>query len=164
MVLVFILRSLLQKASQGELSEYFCEDNVLVPNISGMEQSDRIASVSTQLQAFIPLLRRVNEQQSDLQPPTSTLLSQLSIVRSYNKNLAGVVKELYQSLYPNQPGLGPEGGPTKPPPPQNVFQQKVYGYRVLKTYKEFLSKVMREMRRLRSNVCADRIKRKVQFF
>lgn len=149
------------------MSEFFCKvslSDVPVPNISGMEQSDRMASVSTRLRAFSPHFRRVYEQQSDLQPPTSALLSQLSLVRGRNRNLASVVASLYQSLYPNLPGPGPEGDPTKPPPPQNVFQQKVYGCVVLKTYKEFLSNVMREMRMLKSDVCAERMERNVQLF
>lgn len=151
------------------MSEFFCKvslSDVPVPNISGMEQSDRIASVSTQLRAFFPHFRRVFEQQSDLQPPTSALLSQLGVVRARNRNLASVVSSLYQSLYPNLPGPGPEprGDPTKLPPPQNVFQQKVYGCVVLKTYKEFLSNIMREMRMLKSNVCAGRMESNVQLF
>lgn len=167
-VLIFILPPpVLQKASQGEMSEFFCKvslSDVPVPNISGMEQSDRIASVSTQLRAFSPHFRRVYEQQSDLQPPASLLLSQLSVIRARNSNLASVVNSLYQSLYPNLPGPGPEGEPTKPPLPQNVFQQKIYGCVVLKTYKEFLSNAMREMRMLKSNVCAERMERNVQLF
>ncbi|TWW66070.1 IL-6 subfamily cytokine M17 [Takifugu flavidus] len=155
------------KASQGEMSEFFCKvssSDIPVPNISGLEQSDRIASISTRLRAFFPHFRRVYEQQSDLQPPTSALLSLLRDVRGRNRDLASVVNSLYQSLYPNLPGPGPKGAPTKPPPRQNIFQQKVYGCVVLKTYKEFLSNVMREMRMLKSNVCAGRMKRNVQLF
>lgn len=149
------------------MSEFFCKvslSDVPVPNISGMEQSDRIASISTQLRAFFPHFSRVYEQQSDLQPPTSALLSQLGVVRARNSNLASVVSSLYQSLYPNLPGPELEGDPTKLPPPQNVFQQKVYGCVVLKTYKEFLLNVMREMRMLKSNACAERMERNVQHF
>lgn len=149
------------------MSEFFCTvplNDVPVPNVSGLELSDRIASISTHLQSFFPHFRRVYKQQSDLQPPTSTLLAQLSTVNTHSRNLAGVVNGLYQSLYPNQPALEPEGGPTGLPPPQNVFQQKVYGCMVLKIFKEFLSNVMREMRMLKSNMCAERMERNVQFF
>lgn len=151
------------------MPEFFCKvslSDVPVPNISGMEQSDRMASVSTRLRAFSSHFRRVYEQQSDLQEPTSALLSQLSVVHARNRNLASVVNGLYQSLYPNlpEPEPEPEGGPTKLPPPQNVFQQKVYGCVVLKTYKEFLTNVVREVRMLKSNVCAERMQRNVQLF
>ena len=52
----------------------------------------------------------------------------------------------------------PEPGPTAPPPPMNVFQQKVYGCVLLKTYRDFLSNVARELKALRS-VCRRRTPR-----
>lgn len=141
------------------MSTVFCKgapSDVPVPNISSLEQSDRIASISMHLQAFMPHFTRVHQQQSDLQLPTSPLLTKLSSVNSHRSNLVAVVNGLYQNLYPNQPAPEPEGGPMGLPPPQNIFQQKVYGCRVLKMFKEFLSKVMREMRMLKSNMCAER--------
>ena len=131
--------------------------NIPDPNISGLERSERMASVSTHLRDFFPHFRRVYEQQSDLQPPTHVLLGQLSTVSKRSRSLASVIGTLYQDLYPNQPGPGPEpglvGGPTKLPPPQNIFQQKVYGCVVLKTYREFLLNVMKELRTVKRNMC-----------
>ncbi|XP_040013690.1 IL-6 subfamily cytokine M17 isoform X2 [Xiphias gladius] len=147
------------KASQGEMSELFCKvsvNNIPDPNISGMEPSERIVSIYTHLQAFFPHLKRVYEQQTDLQLPTSQLLTQLNHVSGHSKNLAALVKIFYQSLFPNLPVPVPAGGPTTLPPPQNVFQQKVYGCVVLKTYKEFLSNVSQELKTLRSQVCRRR--------
>lgn len=140
------------------MSEFICKlrlSHIPDPNISGLEQSERMASISTHLRAFLPHFRRVYEQQSDLQPPTSALLDELDTVASRGRSLPGIISSLYQELYPNQPGpeAEPEGGPTKPPPPQNVFQQKAYGCVVLKSYRNFLSDVMRELMTLKSNVC-----------
>ncbi len=152
----FILLCFLQKASQGELSELFCKvtlNEVPDPNISGLEPSERIVSISTHLQAFFPHFKRVYEQQTDLQLPTSPLLAELNTVNSRSKSLAALINGFYQSLFPNLPVPEPAGGPTTLPPPQNVFQQKVYGCVVLKTYKEFLSNVSKELRTLKNKVC-----------
>ncbi|TNN73749.1 hypothetical protein EYF80_015957 [Liparis tanakae] len=144
------------KASQGEMSELFCKvsvNNVPDPNISGLEPSERLLSIYTHLQDFFPHFKRVYEQQTDLQSPASPLLRELSHVSASSRNLAALVTSLYQSLFPNLPVPEPAGGPTTLPPPQNVFQQKVYGCVVLKTYKVLLSNVSRELRTLKSNVC-----------
>lgn len=137
------------------MSELFCKvpiNNVPDPNISGLESSERIASIYTNLQAFLAHLKRVYEQQLDLQLPTSTLLSKLHQFSTFSGNLAGRVSGLYQTLFPNLPVPEP-AGPTTLPPPQNVFQQKVYGCVVLKIYKEFLSNVLQELRTVKSQVC-----------
>lgn len=133
------------------MSELFCKvsvNNVPDPNISGLEPSQRIASIYTHLQAFFPHFKRVYEQQTDLQLPTSPLLTKLTAVSAGSRNLADRIKSFYQSLFPNLPEPEPAGGPTTLPPPQNVFQQKVYGCVVLKTYKELLSNISRELRTL----------------
>lgn len=140
------------------MSEFLCKvrlSHIPDPNVSGLEQSERMASISTHLRAFVPHFRRVYQQQSDLQPPTSALLDELATVSSRGRSLPGVISSLYQELYPNQPGpeAEPEGGPTKLPPPQNVFQQKVYACVVLKTYRKFLSDVMTELMAVKSSVC-----------
>ncbi|XP_070781341.1 IL-6 subfamily cytokine M17 [Enoplosus armatus] len=144
------------KASQGEMSELFCKvsiNDVPDPNISGLEPSERIASIYTHLQAFFPHFKRVYEQQTDLQAPTSPLLTELNVVSARSRNLAALVNSFYQRLFPNLPVPEPAGGATTLPPSQNVFQQKVYGCVVLKTYKEFLSNVSRELRCLKNKVC-----------
>ncbi|XP_068562260.1 IL-6 subfamily cytokine M17 [Cebidichthys violaceus] len=154
------------KASQGEMSELICKvsvNNVPDPNISGLEPSERLMSVYTHLQEFFPHLKRVYEQQTDLQSPTSPLLTDLSRVNASSKNLAALINDFYQSLFPNLPLPEPAGGPTTLPPPQNVFQQKVYGCVVLKTYKELLSNVSRELRTLKSKVCRRRIQMNTLF-
>lgn len=150
---------MLQKSSLGEQSEFFCkasQSNVPDANISGLEQSERMASVSAHLRAFLPHLRWVYAQQSDLQPPTSALLRQLHTLSNRSRTLANVFSSLYQDLYPNQLGPGPEpvGGPTEPPPTQTVFEQKIYGCLVLKTYRRFLSNMMGELNKsLKCNMC-----------
>lgn len=138
------------------MGELFCQvtvSDVPDPNISGLEPSERIASISTHLQSFFPHFKRVYEQQTDLQAPTSPLLTQLNTISLRSKGLAALVNSFYQSLFPNLPVPEPAGGPTTLPPPQNIFQQKVYGCVVLKTYKEFLSNVSRELRTLKHKVC-----------
>nr|XP_046231809.1 IL-6 subfamily cytokine M17 isoform X2 [Scatophagus argus] len=155
------------KASQGEMSELFCKVSINDnpdPNISGLEPSEKIASISTHLQAFLQHLKRVHEQQTDLQSPTSPLLNQLTTVSARSQILAALINSFYQSLFPNLPVPEPAGGPTTLPPPQNVFQQKVYGCVVLKTYKEFLSNVSRELRTLRNKMCRRWIESNVLFF
>ncbi|XP_056259742.1 IL-6 subfamily cytokine M17 [Seriola aureovittata] len=155
------------KASQGQMSELFCKvsvNNVPDPNISGLEPSERIVSIYTHLQAFIPHFKRVYEQQTDLQLPMSPLLAELIVVSARSRNLAALMNSFYQSLFPNLPVPEPAGGATALPPPQNVFQQKVYGCVVLKTYKEFLSNVSRELRNLKSKVCRRRIQINTPFF
>ncbi|XP_040915202.1 IL-6 subfamily cytokine M17 [Toxotes jaculatrix] len=155
------------KASQGDMSELFCKvsvNNIPDPNISGLEPSERIVSIYTHLKAFLPHFKRVYEQQKDLQPPTSPLLSSLINVSARNRYLAGLINNFYQSLFPNLPVPEPAGGPTTLPPPQNVFQQKVYGCVVLKTYKELLSNVFQELRVLKNNFCRRRIQINTPFF
>lgn len=147
---------LLQKESQGELSSHFCKisvNNIPDPNISGLEPSEKIASIYAHLQEFFPHFKRVYEQQADMQPPTSPVLSELNTISSRSKDLASLINSFYQSLFPNLPVPEPAGGPTTLPPPQNVFQQKVYGCVVLKTYKDFLSNVARELRTFKNEVC-----------
>ncbi|XP_019937341.1 IL-6 subfamily cytokine M17 [Paralichthys olivaceus] len=144
------------KASQGEMSEDLCNlsvNNIPDPNISGLEPSERIASIYTHLQAFLTHFKRVYEQQTDLQLPSNPLLAELTNVSTRSRNLASLINSFYQSLFPNLPMPEPAGGPTTLPPPQNVFQQKVYGCAVLKTHLEFLSNVYRELRTLKSKVC-----------
>lgn len=159
-IINLIIFFFLQKASQGEMSELLCKvsvNNIPDPNISGLEPSEKIVSIYTHLQAFIPHFKRVYEQQADLQIPTSPLLAELAGASARSRNLAALVKSFYQSLFPNQPMPEPAGGPTTLPPPQNVFQQKVYGCVVLKTYKELLSNVSRQLRTLKNKVCRRRI-------
>ncbi|KAM4634093.1 IL-6 subfamily cytokine M17 [Polymixia lowei] len=154
------------KASQGDLSELFCKisnNNVPDPSISGLDPSERILNIYTHLEAFFPHLKRVFEQQTDLQLPPSPLLTELTIVRHRSSGLAALINCLYQGLFPNLPVPQPAEGPTSLPPPLNVFQQKVYGCVVLKRYKEFLSNVARELRTLKSQVCRKRAQMNVLF-
>uniref|UniRef100_UPI0037E75BDF IL-6 subfamily cytokine M17 n=1 Tax=Semicossyphus pulcher TaxID=241346 RepID=UPI0037E75BDF len=148
------------KASQGEMSELLCKVSITGvpdPNISGLEPSEKIVSIYTHLQAFLPHFKRVYEQQTDLQSPASPLLAGLTHVSDRSKYLAALINLFYQSLFPNVPIPEPAGGPTALPPPQNVFQQKVYGCVVLKTYKELLSNVSSELRTLKNRMCRKRI-------
>ena len=141
------------------MSELFCKvsvSNIPDPNISGLEPSERIASIYTHIQAFSPHFKRVYEQQTDLQPPNSTLLTELKRVSARRRDLASLINNLYHKLFPNLPLPEPADGPTILPPPQNVFQQKVYGCVVLKTYKELLSNISRDLRTLKSKICRKR--------
>ncbi|XP_071401639.1 IL-6 subfamily cytokine M17 [Centroberyx affinis] len=147
------------KATQGDMSELFCKtsiNNVPDPNISGLDPSERIASIYTHVQAFFPHLKRVYEQQTDLQLPTTMLLTELTRVSNRSSSLAALVNCIYQSLFPNLPVPEPAREPTSLPPSQNTFQQKVYGCVVLKRFKEFLSNVARELRTLKTQVCKKR--------
>lgn len=148
------------------MSELLCKVsfiNVPDPNISGLEPSERIVSMYIHLQAFLPHFKRVYEQQTDLQPPTSTLLTQLANVSIRSRSLAALINSIYQSLFPNLPIPEPAGGPTTLPPPQNTFQQKVYGCAVLKSFKEFLSNVALELRTVKSQMCRRRMRMNALF-
>lgn len=150
----------MQIAAQIELPEFLCKvsvNNVPDPNISGLEPSERIASIYTHIQAFIPHLKWVYEQQTDLGIPTNPVFNRdLQDVISRSNNLADVIKNFYQSLFPNLPVLQPAGGATDLPPPQNKFQQKVYGCVVLETYKKLMTNIFNELKRIRSKVCRRR--------
>nr|XP_020474283.1 uncharacterized protein LOC109970804 [Monopterus albus] len=155
------------KASQGEMSELLCKvsvNNIPDPSISGLDPPERIVSIYTHLQAFFPHFKRVYEQQTDLQPPASPLLTELTGVSARSRSLAVLINNFYQSVFPNLPVPEPAGGPTTLPPPQNIFQQKVYGCAVLQTYKEFLSNVSKELRTLKSKVCRRRVHLNLLFF
>ncbi|XP_076020203.1 IL-6 subfamily cytokine M17 [Genypterus blacodes] len=153
------------KGTEEEMSE-ICKvsfTNVPEPNISGLEPSDRIASMYTRLQAFLPHFQRVYEQQTDFQPSANSLLIDLTAASQRSRILAVQIKGLYQSLFPNLPMPEPAGGPTSLPPPLNTFQQKVYGCAVLKNFKEFLSNVARELRTVKSQVCRRRTRMNAVF-
>lgn len=138
------------------MSEFLCKvarKDVPSPVISGLELPERVESIYSLLQDFLPHLKRVHDQQADIQSPSSQLLAQLSAVPARSRNLAVSVREFHRSLFPNLPVPEPHEGPTELPPAQNVFQQKVYGCVVLRDYKDFLSNVMRETRTLRNQLC-----------
>ncbi|XP_061731738.1 IL-6 subfamily cytokine M17 [Nerophis ophidion] len=146
------------RASQGDMSHLFCKvsiPDVPEPNISGLEPSERTQSILRHLRAFSSHLRRVQEQQTDLQRPDSGLLVQLDTVARRSRFLEALLQNFYRDLFPNLQDW-PAVAPTSLPPPQNAFQQKVYGCVVLKTYKDFLLKVCRELRATRSRVCRGR--------
>ncbi|XP_051906842.1 IL-6 subfamily cytokine M17 [Hippocampus zosterae] len=146
------------KASQGEMSDVFCRaslQDIPEPGISGLEPSERMESILDHLQEFLPHLRRIYEQQKDLQAPDSPVLVQLGHVSQRGRDLGALVRAFFWNTFPNL--QEPAEGPTVlEPPPQNIFQQKVYGCVVVKTYKEFLSNVAREFRSLKGKVCRGR--------
>ncbi|KAF3702047.1 hypothetical protein EXN66_Car017735 [Channa argus] len=149
------------KSSQGEILDLPCTvsgSNIPDPSISGLEASDRIVNIYTHLQAFFPHFKRVYAQQKDLQLPSSPVLTELNSVWIRSDSLAKLINNIYQSIFPNRPVPEPVGGPTTLPPPQNIFQQKVYGCAVLKTYKEFLSNVSQNLRSLKREICRKRIR------
>ncbi|XP_077441656.1 IL-6 subfamily cytokine M17 [Vanacampus margaritifer] len=146
------------KASQGDMLDVFCQaslQDIPEPAISGLEVSERVESVLDHLQAFLPHLERVYEQQADLQAPGSPVLVQLDRVGQRGRGLGALVRAFYRDAFPNlqEPAEGPA---VLEPPAHNVFQQKVYGCVVVKTYKEFLTNVARELRSLKSKMCRGR--------
>ncbi|XP_061888010.1 IL-6 subfamily cytokine M17 [Entelurus aequoreus] len=146
------------RASQGDMSHLFCKvsiPDVPEPNISGLEPSERTESILRHLRVFSSHLRRVYEQQTDLQRPDSGLLVQLDTVGERNRGLEALLRNFYRDVFPNLQDW-PAGAPASLPPAQNTFQQKVYGCVVLKTYKDFLLNVCRELRSMRSRVCRGR--------
>ncbi|XP_037120845.1 IL-6 subfamily cytokine M17 [Syngnathus acus] len=146
------------KASQGDMSDIFCQaslQDIPEPSISGLEHSERLESLLEHLRAFLPHLKRVYEQQADLQAPGSPVLVQLGHVGQRGQDLGALVRTFYRNTFPNlqEPAEGPV---VLELPAQNVFQQKVYGCVVVKTYKEFLGNAARELRSLRGKVCRGR--------
>uniref|UniRef100_A0A8C6TJS8 Ciliary neurotrophic factor n=1 Tax=Neogobius melanostomus TaxID=47308 RepID=A0A8C6TJS8_9GOBI len=157
------------KASQGDMSELICKvslNGIPDPNISGLEPSEQLSSIHSRLQEFSPHFKRVYDQQTDLQLPDSLLLEQLKLIRTRSQYLDTQINSVYQNLFPNSPPLLPDptGGATSLPPPQNVFQQKVYGCVVLKTYKELLSNVSKYLRTLKIQKCGINARRRNIFF
>lgn len=151
------------------MSELICKvslNGLPDPNISGLEPSEQLSSIHSHLQEFSPHFKRVYEQQTELQLPDSPLLQQLSHISRRSQDLDSQVNNVYQNLFPNSPPLVPDptGGATSLPPPQNVFQQKVYGCVVLKTYKEFLSNVCKYLRTLKSQMCGMSARQANRFF
>ncbi|XP_057674438.1 IL-6 subfamily cytokine M17 [Corythoichthys intestinalis] len=146
------------KAAQGALSDVFCKatlQDIPDPTISGLEVSERLESIWDHILAFRPHLRRVYEQQEDLQEPGSPVLVQLVDVDRRSQDLGALVLAFYREVFPNLQELA-EGPAVVDPPAQNVFQQKVYGCVVLKTYKAFLTNTARELKVLKGNVCTVR--------
>lgn len=138
------------------MAELLCKASVSGipdPNISGLEPSEKTASMYAQLQAFAPHLKRVYEEQTDLQPPKNPLLILLNTVINQSGMLTRRINNFYHKVFPNLPLPEPAGGSTTLPPPQNIFQQKVYGCVVLTTYKKLLTNMSKNMRTLRSKVC-----------
>lgn len=137
------------------MSEFSCKvlrKDVPGPVISGLEPPERVDSIYSLLRDFLPHFKRVYDQQVDIQSPSSPLLTQLRAVPARGRLLADTVRELHRCLFPNLPVPQPAEGPTALPPAQNIFQQKMYGCVVLRSYKDFLSNVMREARTLRNKL------------
>lgn len=137
------------------MSEFSCkvpQKDVPSSVISGLEPSERVDSIYSLLQDFLPHFKRVYDQQVDIQSPSSQLLTQLKAVPARGRHLADAVREFYRCLFPNLPVPEPAEGPTALPPAQNIFQLKMYGCVVLRSYKDFLSNVMRETRTLKNKL------------
>lgn len=140
------------------MSDVFCRASLLdipEPGISGLEPSERMESILDHLRAFLPHLRRIYEQQKDLQAPDSPVLVQLWQASQRGRDLGALVRAFFWNTFPNlqKPAEGPAALEQAA---QNIFQQKVYGCVVVKTYKEFLTNVAREFRSLKGKVCRGR--------
>ncbi|KAI4875757.1 hypothetical protein NFI96_024271 [Prochilodus magdalenae] len=141
------------QANQGDFAEQFCKmsmDNIPASTLSGQTQFDRVLSIYTRLKEFLPHVRKVLEQQSDMQPPSSQLLKDLFQIREQISLFARNVNCIFQTLQPNFLVPEPPAWPTRIPPAQNVFQQKVYGCVVLTRLSEFLSTALNELKSLKS--------------
>ncbi|XP_072548922.1 IL-6 subfamily cytokine M17 [Salminus brasiliensis] len=144
------------QTNQGDFAEQFCQtsiDNVPTSTLSGQTPPERVLSIYTHLKEFLPHLKKVQEQQNDLQPSSSPLLPLLSEIKDHVGHLAHRVNSIFQTLQPNIPLPEPPAWPTRIPPAQNVFQQKVYGCVVLTRLGEFLSRTVDELRLLKSSMC-----------
>ncbi|MEQ2250676.1 hypothetical protein ILYODFUR_003389 [Ilyodon furcidens] len=144
------------KASEGKTAEIFCKvfvSGIPDPNISGLEDLEKIASMYKQLQLFSPHLKRVYEYRMELHPK-SPLLNLINIVRDQSRRLTLRLNDIYRFFYPDLSLPEPAGGPTKLLKPQNIFKQKVYGCVVLTTYKKLLTNISRDMRTLTRKACS----------
>lgn len=145
-----------QQANEGDFAKQFCNmqmNNVPASSLSGQTSADRILNVYTRLKEFQPHMRKVLQQQADLLPPQSPLLTSLGENLQRTGHLTHKVNCILKILQPNIPIPEPAAGPTGIPLPQNVFQQKVYGCVVLTRLNEFLLRVVDELRSLKGSVC-----------
>ncbi|XP_026103717.1 uncharacterized protein LOC113075262 [Carassius auratus] len=140
------------KASQGDFADLICDmqlDNVPVSTVSGQTISQRILSVYTHLKEFLPHMKTVMEQQTDLNPPTNPVAEGLNRMITHVHHIAVRVNCILEFLQPNIPIPEPAERPTGIPPAQNIFQQKAYGCIVLSRLQELLSKAVQEQRSLK---------------
>lgn len=148
-----------QKANQGEGVEFICQaqtEGVPEATVSGQDWTERLMAVHLRLHDFVPHLQHVYEQQAELQPLGSDLLSQLSDIQKRCPHLADRLHNLLQLLLPNSV-LEPPGPTSQPPlPPLNNFQQKAYGCNVLTRFRSFLYQSQRELKALRGVACKRR--------
>ncbi|KAL7838317.1 hypothetical protein AOLI_G00267210 [Acnodon oligacanthus] len=143
------------QAYQGDFAEQFCKmsmDNVPASTLSGQTSSERVLSIYIRLKEFLPHVKKVLEQQNDLQPPSSPLLPVLSQIKEQINHLVQRVNCIFQILQPNILVPEPPAWPTRIPPAQNIFQQKVYGCVVLSRLSEFLSTTLEELRSLKGSM------------
>ncbi|XP_066509180.1 IL-6 subfamily cytokine M17 [Hoplias malabaricus] len=147
------------QANQGDFAEQFCKmpmDNVPASTLYGQTSTERILNIYTRLKEFLPHISKVLEQQKDLQPPSCNLIPGIIGVKEQVGHLAHRVNCIFQILQPNV--LVPEPSwPTRIPPAQNVFQQKVYGCVVLTRLREFLSVVVNELKSIKGSMRKKRI-------
>ncbi|XP_051980809.1 uncharacterized protein LOC127642142 [Xyrauchen texanus] len=149
------------RASQGDSTDLICEmqmDNVPESTISGQSIPERILSVYTHLNEFLPHLRTVMEQQTDLDPPTNPVAEGLHSMIKYVRHFSVTVNCILQMLQPNIPVPEPAESPIGIPPAQNIFQQKAYGCIVLSRLQELLSQAVHEQKFIRSKICRKRTK------
>nr|ABI17540.2 IL-6 family cytokine M17 [Carassius auratus] len=140
------------KASQGDFADLICEmqlDNVPVSTVSGQTISQRILSVYTHLKEFLPHMKTVMEQQTDLNPPTNPVAEGLNRMITHVTHIAVKVNCILEFLQPNIPIPEPAERPTGIPPAQNIFQQKAYGCIVLTRLQELLSQAVQEQKSLK---------------
>ncbi|XP_030643370.1 IL-6 subfamily cytokine M17 [Chanos chanos] len=149
------------KKSQGDFAELYCQmamENIPGSSISGQVSSERMVNVYTRLKEFLPHLKMVAEQQTEMQIPSHSLFNELTEVQDRTGHVSFKVNCLLQILMPNMPIPEPPK-PTGLPPSLNYFQKKVYGCVVLTRLKEFLMQTAQELRTHKDKMCMHRTPR-----
>ncbi|XP_076866771.1 IL-6 subfamily cytokine M17 [Brachyhypopomus gauderio] len=154
------------QATQGDFAAQFCTmtmDGVPSSTLWGNSPAERVQSAYVRLTELLPHGMMVLQQQSDLQSSSGPLLSGLAELLDHGRHLTSRIRCALQKLRPNIPLPDGSVGPTAVLPPQNTFQQKVYGCVVLTRIQELASKAARELKSLRGQ-CKNRTRMMSQNF
>ncbi|XP_026875868.2 IL-6 subfamily cytokine M17 [Electrophorus electricus] len=146
------------QAAQGNFAEQFCTmsmDSMPSSTLWGSSPAERLQSAYIRLTELLPHVTMVLQQQSDLNPYLGSLLSDLARLVIHGRHLALRLSCILQKLQPNVALPEPAVGPTALLPPQNIFQQKVYGCAVLTRVQKLTLLTARELKSLRGQ-CTDK--------
>ncbi|KAK1787630.1 hypothetical protein P4O66_016127 [Electrophorus voltai] len=146
------------QAAQGNFAEQFCTmsmDSLPSSTLWGSSPAERLQSAYIRLTELLPHVTMVLQQQSDLNPYLGSLLSDLARLVIHGRHLALRLSCILQKLQPNVALPEPAVGPTALLPPQNIFQQKVYGCAVLTRVQKLTLLTASELKSLRGQ-CTDK--------